>query len=296
MRRYHLREDADHSVLLATVSFVVSVVVTRWWLQFTGYPKIGGGELHIAHILWGGLLLVLAGLFVLIVRGPWVRPIAAVGIGAGTGLFVDEIGKFITSTNDYFYPAAAPLIYGVVLAFVLIFVLVRRRHAGHDAAPEALVEIEHRWFPHRRFRRMLVGLFVLFGVGSVISFVLYVAVDPASLNDAIQAFTSGADGPVRHPTDPLWYWLEASVPAAAGALLLAAAVILGLGRERMGTSVALVGLSLSLTAGALLSLYVNQVSAITSVLLDAALLLGVLRFRERFLTEREEPVQEAVGI
>jgi hypothetical protein len=129
-----------------------------------------------------------------------------------------------------------------------------------------------------------------------VSFVLYVSVDPAILNEAIAAFTSGSDGPVRHPTDPFWYWLEASVPAAAGAFLLAAAVILGLGRERVGTSVALIGLSLSLTAGAIVSLYVNQVSAITSVLLNAALLIGVLRFRERFLTEPKESVHEAVGI
>ena len=296
MRRYHLRDDADRTVLLATVAFIASVVVTRWWLQFTGYPQIGGGELHIAHMLWGGLLLVLSGLVALLVRGPWVRELAAVGIGAGTGLFVDEIGKFITRTNDYFYPAAAPLIYGVVLAFVLIFVLVRRRHAGHESAPAALVEIEHRWFPHRRFRRMLVGLFILFGLGSVGSFLLYVVLDPATIKAAIDTFALEQTSPVRHPTDPIWYWLEASVPAAAGAFLLAGAVLLARGSERVGTSVALIGLSLSLTAGALLSLYVSQVSAITSVLLDAALLLAVVRFRTRFLTEHEEPVREAVGI
>ncbi len=295
MRRYHVRGDADRTVLVATISFVVAVVGTRWWLQLTGYPRIGSGEIHIAHLLWGGLLLIGAGLLLLIVRGPEVHTVAAVGIGAGTGLFIDEIGKFITTTNDYFYPAAAPLIYGFVLAFVLVLILLRSRHDGDDRAPDALVELEHRWFPHRRFRRILVALFVLSGVASVLSFVFYVVVDPELLRSSIAAFSAGS-GPVQHPTDPVWYTLEASVPAAAGALLLAAAALVASGRERAGTSVALVGLSLSLTAGALLSLYVNQVSAIASVLFDAALLLGVVRFRSRFLAGDGGSASEAPGL
>lgn len=45
-------------------------------------------------------------------------PFAALATGVGTGLFVDEIGKFITQRNDYFFPLAAPLIYLAVLGCV----------------------------------------------------------------------------------------------------------------------------------------------------------------------------------
>ena len=292
MPKFHVRSDADRFILIAVVSFAISVVGIRWWLQVTGYPQIGGGELHIAHMLWGGLLLVVAGVLPQVVIGPRVRDVSAVALGAGTGLFIDEVGKFITSTNDYFYPAAAPLIYGVLLAFVLGLILLRRRHTGHASAPGRLADVEHRWLPHRRYRGLLVGGLVFIGFGGVFSFLIYVTLDEATVRDAIEQIADQIGDPVKRPTDPVWYLLEAAVLAASGALLLVGAFALARGRERAGTSIALVGLSLTLTAGALVSLYVEQVSAITSVVIAAVLLVAVLHFRNRFLTE-EGPEEEA---
>jgi hypothetical protein len=53
--------------------------------------------------------------------------ISAILIGIGTGLFIDVIGKFITQTNDYFYPAAAPIIYAFFLVILFIFSLTRKK-------------------------------------------------------------------------------------------------------------------------------------------------------------------------
>jgi hypothetical protein len=47
--------------------------------------------------------------------------------GVGVGLFIDEVGKFITQQNNYFFPAAAPIIYAVFLITLLIYTLVRRK-------------------------------------------------------------------------------------------------------------------------------------------------------------------------
>jgi hypothetical protein len=44
----------------------------------------------------------------------------------GIGLFIDEVGKFITQANDYFFAPALPLIYGFVLLNVLVYWLFRR--------------------------------------------------------------------------------------------------------------------------------------------------------------------------
>ena len=60
------RDNAPKYILIMVVSFATTVVVTRYYLELTGYPQIGGGELHIAHLLWGGLALFIASLLPLI--------------------------------------------------------------------------------------------------------------------------------------------------------------------------------------------------------------------------------------
>ena len=42
------------------ISAVAAILGIRFFLHVTGYPQIGGGGLHIAHMLWGGLLMLVA--------------------------------------------------------------------------------------------------------------------------------------------------------------------------------------------------------------------------------------------
>ena len=111
------------------VSAVASLLVVRFFLSITGYPRIGGGGLHIAHMLWGGGLMVTALLFLLAYVGQRIRRVAAILGGLGFGLFIDELGKFITSDNNYFYRPTIALIYVVL---VLLFLRLRsfERHRG----------------------------------------------------------------------------------------------------------------------------------------------------------------------
>jgi hypothetical protein len=126
VRRPVKRESADVNLLLTLLSFAASVGLTRLFLELTGYPQLGGGELHIAHVLWGGLLLFIAALLPLVWANRWVYRAGAVLAGIGVGLFIDEVGKFITRTNDYFHPAAAPIVYAFFLLTVLVYYRVRR--------------------------------------------------------------------------------------------------------------------------------------------------------------------------
>src|SRR3954465_5002591 len=59
-RRPVARDEAAGYLTLLVVAFVVTVTVTRVFLAATGYPRIGGGTFHLAHALWGGLLLTVA--------------------------------------------------------------------------------------------------------------------------------------------------------------------------------------------------------------------------------------------
>lgn len=122
VRRFH----AERYMLLALISFSATVSGTRLFLSSTGYPQIGGGKLHIAHVLWGGLFLFAALLMVIILANRRIYTLGALLGGAGMGLFIDEVGKFITQDNDYFFPAAAPIIYVFFLIIVLLFIQVRR--------------------------------------------------------------------------------------------------------------------------------------------------------------------------
>lgn len=108
-------------------SAVAAVLAIRAFLAATGYPQIGGGGLHIAHMLWGGLLMLAALVLTLSVMGQDVRLIAAILGGIGFGTFIDELGKFITSDNDYFFQPTIALIYVIFIAMFLVFREIERR-------------------------------------------------------------------------------------------------------------------------------------------------------------------------
>jgi hypothetical protein len=138
------REGADRYLFLVLLSFVLSVSLTRFFLSLTGYPQIGGGELHIAHALWGGLFLFIAAILPLILSNRSVYASSAIIAGIGVGLFIDEVGKFITQSNNYFYPAAAPIVYTFFILTALLFLRYTRpaNREDHAELSRALEEIQ----------------------------------------------------------------------------------------------------------------------------------------------------------
>jgi hypothetical protein len=130
------RDRGARYLFLMIVAFAVTVIATRVYLDWSGYPKVGGGGLHVAHMLWGGLLLIVAILTLLLVVGRRALILSALAAGAGVGLFIDEVGTFITEANDYFFAPAAPIIYGAILLLLLVW-LVANRGRG-PSLPEAI--------------------------------------------------------------------------------------------------------------------------------------------------------------
>ena len=132
-RRWKLvkQNGADTFLLVLLASFGATVIVIRSILELLGYPQIGDNTFHLAHLLWGGLLLFLGLLILLLFSNRWLLWAAAVMGGAGVGLFIDEVGKFITRTNDYFFPLAFPIIYAFMLICVWVYLRIRR-HRVYD--------------------------------------------------------------------------------------------------------------------------------------------------------------------
>jgi hypothetical protein len=120
------RDQAESYLLTSLVAFAVTVILTRGFLELSGYPQIGNDVLHIAHALWGGLLLIVAAFLPLAYANRWAIQASALLGGIGIGLFIDEVGKFITQTNDYFFPPALSIIYGFVLLNVFVYLAFRR--------------------------------------------------------------------------------------------------------------------------------------------------------------------------
>lgn len=155
--RYAEAGDVLERFLIAAA---VAFLGIRIYLALTGYPQIGGGGLHVAHMLWGGLLMVAALVLALAFLGHRVRGIAAVVGGLGFGTFIDELGKFVTSDNNYFFRPAIALIYAVFVLLFLAFRAVARPrppspHAALVTAIDAVADAALRGFPTEERARAL---------------------------------------------------------------------------------------------------------------------------------------------
>lgn len=114
--------DADSYRENFLVSAVATVFIIRIFLKLTHYPQLAAGSLHIAHIIWGGFFMLAALIILLSFLSKSAANIAAVLGGVGFGTFIDELGKFISSDNDYFFQPTVSIIY---IILVLIYLILR---------------------------------------------------------------------------------------------------------------------------------------------------------------------------
>src|SRR5690606_22868769 len=128
----------------------------RGYLQLAGFPQIGGETLHVAHVLWGGLFMAVAMVLLLSFAGPVIRAPAAFVGGIGFGLFIDEVGKFLTQDNDYFFRPAPMIMYATLVVLVIGADVLHGRRPPHPseqlaaAADHAVAGLAGGLSPHRR--------------------------------------------------------------------------------------------------------------------------------------------------
>jgi hypothetical protein len=122
-RAYDMGPLLDAVIICAVGTLLL--IRTELWL--THYPQLGGHGLHIAHLLWGGLGMLIAIVLLVSFLSPGVRRAGAILGGIGLGFFIDELGKFLTSDNNYFFKPTAAIIYIFFIAFYLAARALQRR-------------------------------------------------------------------------------------------------------------------------------------------------------------------------
>jgi hypothetical protein len=118
---FYRNVNARDHLEIFLVAAVSSLLILRFILKLSGYPQVGGGSLHIAHMLWGGLLMLGAITLSITFIGARVQKLAAFVGGIGFGIFIDELGKFLTRDNNYFFRPTIGIIYAIFIILFLVF-------------------------------------------------------------------------------------------------------------------------------------------------------------------------------
>jgi hypothetical protein len=143
-RAFHRNVAARDNLELLLVSAASSLLLLRFALYLFGYPQVGGGSLHIAHMLYGGLFLLAAVVIQISFIGKRSQRVSAVIGGAGFGIFIDELGKFITRDNNYFFRPTIGIIYAIFMILYLIFNFLSRHQklTSREYQLNALTELQ----------------------------------------------------------------------------------------------------------------------------------------------------------
>lgn len=116
------RLNASSIILDFLIWAILSLLGMRLFLTIFNNPVVGRGSWHIAHVLWGGLFMLLSLVIIFVFYGKKSIRYASIFAGIGWGLFIDEIGKYITHDNNYWFKPAIIFIY---ISFVILYFLYR---------------------------------------------------------------------------------------------------------------------------------------------------------------------------
>ena len=107
--RFHFRNERRERLFLASLTFLVTFAVVRG-ITYTIRVGVGpfhnvvSGGLHIHHLVWGVLVLLLVGYVWLLevgVGSSWVASLTAIAFGIGAALTLDEFALMLNLRDVY---------------------------------------------------------------------------------------------------------------------------------------------------------------------------------------------------
>jgi hypothetical protein len=127
--RHHFRDERRERLFLASTGFLVTAVGVRmitYSIHFSIGPfhNVSAGGVHIHHLVWGILLLLLVGYVWLVELGvgsSWMASLTAIAYGVGAALTLDEFALWLNLRDVYWQRQGmesidALLIFGALLS------------------------------------------------------------------------------------------------------------------------------------------------------------------------------------
>src|SRR5438270_5962474 len=106
---FHVRSERRERLFLASLSFLVTFGIVRGITHAIRagvgpFHNVSSGGLHIHHLVWGILLLLVVGYVWLLevgVGSTWVASLTAIAFGVGAALTLDEFALWLNMQDVY---------------------------------------------------------------------------------------------------------------------------------------------------------------------------------------------------
>ena len=107
--RFHFKSERRERLFLASLAFLVTFAIVRGITHLIRagigpFHNLTGGGLHIHHLVWGILLLLVVGYVWLLeigVGSSWVASLTAMAFGVGAALTLDEFALWLNMQDVY---------------------------------------------------------------------------------------------------------------------------------------------------------------------------------------------------
>lgn len=127
---FHFQDERRERLFLASIGFLVTFGIVRGITHLIRagigpFHNVSSGGLHIHHLVWGILILILVGYVWLIEQGVgsnWVASITAILFGVGAALTLDEFALWLNLQDVYWTGTGRESIDAVIIFISLLSV------------------------------------------------------------------------------------------------------------------------------------------------------------------------------
>jgi hypothetical protein len=127
---FHFQNERRERLFLASVGFLVTFGIVRGITHLIRagvgpFHNVSSGGLHIHHLVWGILILILVGYVWLIEQGVgsnWIASLTAILFGVGAALTLDEFALWLNLQDVYWTGAGRESIDAVIIFISLLSV------------------------------------------------------------------------------------------------------------------------------------------------------------------------------